>query len=358
MRDACRSISFSFSRQPNPGPPDVVTFSPSGKVFVHIEGDGLFDETVSVYHAETGTRPQLLEHSEKVRAVAFSPDGKTLLTASKKVAYLWDVTSSPGNIIMKLPVPDSIRSVAFEPKGGKIFAIASGKNVRFWDLAGKQVGPTLKHPEDAYSVVFSPDGKMVLTGCVDQNAHLWEFAKGKNKATFPHNVGLGPNFSVSGRTILTVMQKRPMSSLRAVQIWQATTGNLYGRPIVDPSGDEYAAVALSPDGSTLATAVVGEAASEVWLWNPKTGKHRGKRLGHDGDVTSVSFSRDSKYLLTGSQDKTARLWSLQTGKLVARLNHDTQVQAVGFSPDPKNPTFFTKSENAIRLWRIDMAKKK
>src|SRR5262249_12945204 len=118
-------FDFLFLLPPTePRPPDVVTFSPSGKVFVHIEGDGLFDETVSVYHAETGTRPQLLEHSEKVRAVAFSPDGKTLLTASKKVAYLWDVTSSPGNIIMKLPVPDSIRSVAFEPKGGKIFAIA------------------------------------------------------------------------------------------------------------------------------------------------------------------------------------------------------------------------------------------
>jgi WD40 repeat protein len=342
-------------------PPDVVTFSHSGKVFVRIDGNRLGGENVRIYSAETGAEFRFLEHSEKIRAVAFSPDSKTLLTASKKVAYLWDVES--GKIMLKLPVPGSIRSVAFEPKGGKVFAIASGKNVQFWDLAGKQVGPTLKHPEDAYSVVFSPDGKTILTGCVDEKARLWEFGNGKNTGAFPHNASLGPAFSVSGRTILTVLENRrsvflsPISQ-SAVQIWQTATRKLYGPPILNLGGDSYAAVALSPDGGTLATVGTGGGVvdpSEVMLWDPKTakGKLRGKRLLHDGDVTSLSFSRDSKYLLTGSKDKTARLWNLQTGKLLASLKHDTQVQALGFNPDPKNATFFTKSENEIRLWRIE-----
>ncbi len=58
-------------------------------------------------------------------------------------------------------------------------------------------------------------------------------------------------------------------------------------------------------------------------------------MTHDGLVYSVAFSPDGKYVVSGSDDKTARVWEQLTGREIARMTHDDAVSSVAFSPDGK-----------------------
>ena len=134
-----------------------------------------------------------LQHRAEVEAVAFSPDGKIIITGSRdKTARLWDAaTGQPTGKAMEHRA--DVTSVAFSPDGKTIVTGSRDKTAQLWDAAtGQPLGPPLQHaasfgpaavrPEDVtfyisrrmgghprangVSVAFSPDGKTVLTGSV------------------------------------------------------------------------------------------------------------------------------------------------------------------------------------------------
>jgi uncharacterized protein with WD repeat len=104
--------------------------------------------------------------------VAFSPDGKMVVTACRDGAQFWDVAT--GKPLGLLRHQDGVEAVAFSPDG-KIVLTRSGEAVRLWETAtGKALGPPLQHKGKVRTVAFSPDGKTLLTGSADGTARLWE----------------------------------------------------------------------------------------------------------------------------------------------------------------------------------------
>ena len=75
---------------------------------------------------------------------------------------------------------------------------------------------------------------------------------------------------------------------------------------------------------------------------------------HRGQVRSVAISLDGKTILTGGNDKTARLWNAASGELLGPpLHHGGTVRSVGFSPDPNSMLILTGSEDgSVRLWML------
>jgi len=116
--------------------------------------------------------------------------------------------------------------------------------------------------------------------------------------------------------------------------------------------DKVNAVALSPDGNTIATANYD---GTVRIWNSQTGDEL-HRMYHEDDVKSVVFSSNSEMIATASIDNTSRIWNTETGEELQKLVHDSSVTIVVFSPDCK--MVGTASKETVRIWDAGTGKEK
>lgn len=133
--------------------------------------------TVRLWNAETGEQPlgPLVGHQDWVCSVAFSSDGKRIVSGSKdKTIRLWDVESGEHQPPFE-GHQDSVNSVAFSPDGERIVSGSSDTTVRLWNAqTGEQLQPPLEgHRDSVLSVVFSSDGKLIVSGSKDMTVRLW-----------------------------------------------------------------------------------------------------------------------------------------------------------------------------------------
>ena len=347
-----------------------LAFSPDGKtVLTSSIGNRLTSSkpnSVVLWAVATGNQiGPALQHQGNVWAVAFSPDSKTMLTGSyDNTARLWEVSTGK-QLGPALHHNDQVMAVAFGPDGKTVLTGSSDGTARLWEVGtGKQLGPALQHQNYVWAVAFSPDGKTVLTGSHDKTARLWEVATGKQLGPALHHQGNVGHvaFSPDGRTVLT------RTDDNTVRLWGVATGKQLGSDLQHQN--QISAVAFSPDGKTVLT---GSFDNTARLWEVATGKQIGPALQHQGTVkavgpswleglldrdgvNAVAFSPDGKTVLTGSWDKTARLWEVATGKqLGPNLQHQHAVSAVAFSPDGK--TVLTGSyDKTARLWEAATGK--
>jgi WD40 repeat protein len=327
-----------------------VAFSPDGKTIL----TGSSDHTGRLWDAATG-RPigAPLQHQDSVDAVAFSPDDKTVLTGSKdETARLWDaVTAKPIGTPLEHRAP--VRAVAFSPDGTRVLTGSDDHTARLWDTAtGKPTGAILEHQHRVNAVAFSPDSKTVLTGSGDPLEHkgearLWDSATGQAVSTPLEHQGSVDvvAFSPDGKTVLTG------SSDKTARLWNVATGAPIGASL--RHGFAVKALAFGPDGKTVLT---GSGDRTARLWDATTGKAIGAPLLHQGSVTAVAFSPDGRTVFTGSGDiegeskGEARLWNAATGKPIgAPLTHQGSIMAVAFGPEG-DVVVTTSSDNTARLW--------
>ncbi len=119
------------------------------------------DKTAQLWEAATGKRVgPPLEHLDTVFAIAFSPDGKTLLTASDDAtARVWQASS--GMALHTMLHLREVRAAAFSPNGESVLTGGWDRTARLWDVT---LPTTIEHQDVVSAVAFSPDGKTVLTG--------------------------------------------------------------------------------------------------------------------------------------------------------------------------------------------------
>ncbi|HNU39287.1 MAG TPA: WD40 repeat domain-containing protein [Methanothrix sp.] len=147
---------------------NAVAFSPDGRKVATAS----YDNTARLWDVETGKQIQRLEHDGSVYGVAFSPDGKKLATASSdSSARLWDVRT--GKQLQRLEHDRSVNAVAFSPDGQKLATASSDSSARLWDVrTGKQL-QRLEHDRSVNAVAFSPDGQKLATASDDKTACIW-----------------------------------------------------------------------------------------------------------------------------------------------------------------------------------------
>jgi WD40 repeat protein len=119
----------------------------------------------------------LTGHAFYVWSVAFSPDGRTLASASLDTTVrLWNVRTQKPRGAPLTGHTTSVRSVAFSPDGRTLASASSDKTIRVWDvLTQQQLGaPLTGHTTSVRSVAFSPDGRTLVSSSEDTTIRLWE----------------------------------------------------------------------------------------------------------------------------------------------------------------------------------------
>ena len=245
-------------------------------------------------------------HGNSVRAVAYSPDGQSIMTGSEdRTAQLWDAATGEARFPQPLPHDNGVEAVAFSPDGRLLLTGGRDKTARLWDAAtGRPHGAPLLLKDHVHAVAFSPDGQTILTGggFADRGeARIWGVATGKPlRDPIVHQAAVvSVAFARDGQTFLTGTEDGQ------ARLWETATGRPRGNPL--PHDGWVRSVAISPDGQLLLT---GSTDGRAWLWDVVTGKRLGPPLRHDASVWTVAFRPDGKAVLTGGQDRKARLWTV------------------------------------------------
>ncbi len=320
----------------------AVAYSPDGKtVFT-----GCKDGTVQSWDAVNGNRlGQPMKHRFKIRAVAISPDGKRILVGSEdKMARLWDaVTHQP--IGLPLVHQGPVGAVAFSHDGKTFLTASSDKTVRLWDAdPGRPFGLIAELSDAGHTVAFSPDGKSILTGHFGGRARHSNATNGEiiGQAVRHQAPIVCVAFSPDGSRLLTG------SYDKTARLWDAATGRPVGT-VLRQEGP-VSVVRFSPDGKTILTA--GEDRM-VWLWDGSTGTLLGRPIPQPGTVDAGAFSPDGKSFVTGHDNGLAQMWELATRTPLGQpFLHPGCISAIAFSPDGK--TLLTGCEDgAARLWDVE-----
>jgi WD40 repeat protein/tRNA A-37 threonylcarbamoyl transferase component Bud32 len=355
------------------------------------------ERTVRLFEVRTGKplHPPMKEHAGLIRAVDFSPDGKTVASCggiyhanapvpkrwTRGQLKLWDVATGKVRTLLELPVT-GVTHARFSPDGKTLaagethidrlhlFEMPSGKNlgaihngagwiraIRYsrdgrllaysgdsqmvWvhDVRTRRLLRTLKgHTGTVYALDLSADGTLLASSSIDdQTVRLWDVGSGRERAVLRHpewvwDVGLSPD----GKT------------LAVFSAWQIVLWDLFPEPRGEPfQGRTRGIFAFSPDGRTL---LAGAPEGGVQLWDVATGKLR-THLGQlQGAVTCVAFSSDGSLAAAGAA-ATVGVWEVARRRPLCTLpGHGGSVAAVAF--DPAGKTLAVGERGGVRLWDL------
>ena len=326
----------------------AIAFSPDGKMLVTKTTNRLVSPklTITLREAATGKELRKVELDETDRGtmtqwVAMTPDGKSVATTMEDARGVVLIDLEKGVVTRTFPHDGVVYTATFSPDGTRIVAGGSdgvkGKYFsRLWDVASGKELLRLEHGEgELRTIAFSPDGKTVAGGGDYGWARVWDVETGKELKKFPKSPGY--------RMVGSVAFAPDSQTLAVASIWSSSDAiRLYNLT----SGEERLCINrtakclhFSSDGKVLTGATHGT----IHQWDTTTGKPLTPQLAGESAVEQVLVTRDARRLITRQEGDDAQLWDAATGERLNVLKGTLQ-HSIAVSPDSRHLVWPVRDE--------------
>lgn len=302
----------------------AVAFSPDGKTLAMAGGGRL----LKLWNVATGKQElTLFGHHGAVSSVGFSDDGTKLVSAAGQLVFSGEVKTwelPAGVETASMTTERGIQDANFTPGVEAIVLSIQGKLMK-WNLSADTVqtlfegyGPSVR------CSTISKDGKLTANGGSrqiiirdsDSGQELFSLDGFEDYVSSVSFAPDGSRLAASGGAYL---------DKGLVKVWSTEDGQLDLSFFIQgecstTTNCNVSAVAFSPDGKYLATS--GGSDFVVRVWEATFGNEHKALRGHKDSVSSVAWSPDGKLLASGSRDRTAKIWNVEDGKLLQTLSAD------------------------------------
>jgi WD40 repeat protein/tRNA A-37 threonylcarbamoyl transferase component Bud32 len=274
-----------------------------------------------------GTRLYLYHgHSERVFALAWSPDGRRLVSGGyDHTLQVWDA-SNGREIFTYRGHSEPVRTAAWSPDGARIASAGNDHTVHVWEAAtGRQMTVFRGHTDSVTSLSWSPDGRLIVSTGLSKQALVWEVETRKRLVALRGHTSLVSvvAWSPDGSRIASGGLDKTVR-IYQVEGWKEIF-------VYQGHADSVMALAWSPDGARIASA--GEDKT-VQVWEAANGHHILTYTRHSDEVTTLAWSPDGSRIASGGEDKTVQIWDAVTGDvLVTYQEHPEDVNILVWSPD-------------------------
>jgi len=244
----------------------------------------------------------LVGHSDLVRSLAFSSDGKILASGSAdKTIKLWNL--SKGEEVQTISAHKmAVNAVAFSPDGQTLVSGGADKTIKVWNLKTKEESQTLTgHGMGVNALAFSPDGRLLASGSADKTVKLWNLSTGEAIHTLSsHKMAVNAvAFTLDGKILASGGLDR------TIKLWNPGTGE---EIITLPSfRSSINTLMFSPDGEKLA---IAHEDKTIRLWDLKTNQELLILPGQVGQAGGIAISPNGQQFASGREDMTIQVWSL------------------------------------------------
>ncbi|KAG0175066.1 protein with putative role during mitosis [Apophysomyces sp. BC1015] len=308
----------------------------------------------------------LTGHRNPITRVTFHPVYQVLASASEDTTIkIWDYESGDFERTLKGHTK-AVQDLAFDPKGNFLVSCSADLTIKVWDINNdyKCIKTLYGHDHSVSSVSFLPSGDKLVSSSRDKTIKLWDFASGYCVKTYSGHLEWVRSVlpSEDGRLLVTA------SNDQTARVWDTQSGetkmdfrghdhvvecaifapiNAYPY-IQELIGDESKSRDPGVPGYYVVT---GSRDKTIKLWDSGSGQLLATLVGHDNWVRGLVVHPSGKYLLSASDDKTIKIWDLKTGRCMKTLEaHAHFVTCISYCQI--SPVVATGSvDQTVKVWQ-------